>query len=553
MVPAGGEGECLKVIQVENGTLMDLVEVFLGLSRGFDVPAGAVVLISSASHVAAVGAAEYATDYVRASGQLRGAYAGSVSVLHGVSFLLGGTGNTAAIRAIAEVELWIKLTSTGNDTISATRAIFMESLTTSTDAHDTQIIIRLPTSQTNGEKCTFVSSGLGNLKTAADPISEEFENYLLTSLVDELNNLFPVGLDTDFICDRHIDLEVFDDSQMDRTALVLIGASHLRNIGKFFDQEAWKVFDLTTPGWRVTDDAVREKTAQVKDLANEIDLKEAVCVLQLYDNSVYLVGGPGGVRHLPVRDPEGCYHVDGRLLVADKQCVKDLTATLAPLLNVLGESKKLVLTPLARYWRSTCCEDTAHVSNYREKNFLPKLNMAISGLRDSIRDTLYIRRIQNFRVLCPNKMIGLGPRQADISDSEAKEFAELWGDNPVHPSTAAYRKMAHDLEADLLTPEARYTNPVRSGDRSPAKKLKPDDSLNRASWVNGCPAALPRRDSAGRKPRGNTFRGSTSSARPARGGPAPRGHYSHRGRGYAPRTGWPPRGGRSRGSRRGTW
>jgi hypothetical protein len=124
----------------------------------------------------------------------------------------------------------------------------MESLTTNTDAHDTQIILRLPTSQTNGEKCTFVSSGLGNLKTAADPISEEFENYLLTSLVDELNNLFPVGLDTDFICDRHIDLEVFDESHMDRTALVLIGASHLRNIGKFFDQEAWRVFDLTTPG-----------------------------------------------------------------------------------------------------------------------------------------------------------------------------------------------------------------------------------------------------------------------------------------------------------------
>ncbi len=37
MAPAGGGGECLKIIQVENGTLMDLVEVFLGLSRGFDM------------------------------------------------------------------------------------------------------------------------------------------------------------------------------------------------------------------------------------------------------------------------------------------------------------------------------------------------------------------------------------------------------------------------------------------------------------------------------------------------------------------------------------
>ncbi len=195
---------------------------------------------------------------------------------------------------------------------------------------------------------------------------------------------------------------------------------------------------------------MREKIAQVNDLASEIDLKEAVCVLQLYDNSVYLVGGPGGVRHLPVRDSAGRYHVDGRLLIADKAGIKDVTATLAPLLQELGGSKKLFLTPLARYWLSPCCADTDHVSNYREKNYLPKLNMAISGLRDYIRDSLFIRRIQIYRVLCPIKMVGLGPRQADISDSEAKEFAELWGDNPVHPSPAAYRKMANDLETDLM-------------------------------------------------------------------------------------------------------
>jgi hypothetical protein len=122
----------------------------------------------------------------------------------------------------------------------------------------------------------------------------------------------------------------------------------------------------------------------------------------LYDNSIYLVSGPGGVRHLPVRDSAGLYHVDGRLLVADKVGIKELTATLAPLIQELGGCKKLFLTPLARYWLSPCCEDSDHVSNYKEKNYLPKLNMAISGLRDYIRDSLYIRRIQNYRVLCPN-------------------------------------------------------------------------------------------------------------------------------------------------------
>jgi hypothetical protein len=183
--------------------------------------------------------------------------------------------------------------------------------------------------------------------------------------------------------------------------------------------------------------------------------------------------------------------------------------------------------------------------------------MAISGLRDYIRDSLYIRRIQNYRVLCPNKMIGLGPRQADISDSEAKEFAELWGGDPVHPSSSAYRKIASDLDADLMDKEARYTNPVKTSENASAKRQKTDDSLNRASWVRGCPAALPRRDSQPGKPNGNprgrVHRGSATYARPARGGHMPHGRFSLRGSGYASSTGWPPRSGRGRGWRRGSW
>jgi hypothetical protein len=66
LVPVGGEGECLKIIQVEYGSLTELVEVFLGLTREFDMPAGAVVLLSSPSHAAAVGTADYTAEFVRA-------------------------------------------------------------------------------------------------------------------------------------------------------------------------------------------------------------------------------------------------------------------------------------------------------------------------------------------------------------------------------------------------------------------------------------------------------------------------------------------------------
>jgi hypothetical protein len=66
--------------------------------------------------------------------------------------------------------------------------------------------------QTSTKKCTYISTSFGNRKTAAEPISEEFEKYLLSSLIEELNHLFPVDLATDLICDRYIDSDVFDEN-----------------------------------------------------------------------------------------------------------------------------------------------------------------------------------------------------------------------------------------------------------------------------------------------------------------------------------------------------
>jgi hypothetical protein len=60
-----------------------------------------------------------------------------------------------------------------------------------------------------------VSDGFGNLKTAAKPITEVEERTLLSLLIEELNNLFPLKLAEDFMSDRVID---DDNSGKPRTA-----------------------------------------------------------------------------------------------------------------------------------------------------------------------------------------------------------------------------------------------------------------------------------------------------------------------------------------------
>jgi hypothetical protein len=102
-------------------------------------------------------------------------------------------------------------------------------------------------------------------------------------------------------------------------------------------------------------------------------------------------------------------------------------------------------------------------------------------------------------------MIGVGQCRHEPSDKEAAKAAALWGSDPVHPTSAAYRLIAEQLEEDLRDEGARYTNPTRVV--QPKKKPRHDPSLERDGWVSGCSAALSRRDTA----HSTTPRGSVST------------------------------------------
>jgi hypothetical protein len=58
-------------------------------------------------------------------------------------------------------------------------------------------------------------------------------------------------------------------------------------------------------------------------------------ILQLFDNSVYQVGDPGGIRHLPAPDNHGRYNINGTLQVVDKAAIKEMTASLLPLIKAM--------------------------------------------------------------------------------------------------------------------------------------------------------------------------------------------------------------------------
>ncbi len=108
VIPVEGEGDCFKILLVENASLNDLTTVLLAALEGFTVPAGTVVLISSVSHLAEVGTAAYVEDLVRACKAVRVVYGNGITVMHGIPLLLSGLHCYSTIRSLLEIGTWYK-------------------------------------------------------------------------------------------------------------------------------------------------------------------------------------------------------------------------------------------------------------------------------------------------------------------------------------------------------------------------------------------------------------------------------------------------------------
>ena len=84
MLPSTGQGECIKIIRIEDGSPEELAKFFLETVKGFTIAAGTVCLISSASHLNWVGVADYIDNLVKAKRRISNCYGDGIIVAHGI-------------------------------------------------------------------------------------------------------------------------------------------------------------------------------------------------------------------------------------------------------------------------------------------------------------------------------------------------------------------------------------------------------------------------------------------------------------------------------------
>jgi hypothetical protein len=556
-------GECFKILRVEDAAPHELVDAFLEATKGFIVPAGSVVALSSASHLAWVGAAAYAQEYASARRRLLTAFNGGIEVIHGVPTLMGGISDSNGALALSDFYTWLSHCTAKRD-IFDTNTSFKHSLTHNT-VHDTGAEgLPLAPSAAAGSSSTPAAGTVTPLATVTYHLSmpsnldkKEFSIFemkhdissftsvkpadknetleLLDSFRLELNAKFSTELAPFVIADESVtsgsDTEA-EEGPYDGIRFIFIGGSHAARTAAAADNIGLDAVNLSVPGFRITSDSVENAAILLEDEVRRSD-KRTIVVFQIFDNNVYLAAQSDGSRSLPVRcKSDGTYHVPGRLELADHNLIKNLVNIATPLLRAAGECEKMILSPLPRYL-TPCCEDPTHLVNRKEKKaYLSMLGDGLGEIRDSLKDLIFGKKIRSFKVLFPVDLLG-----GDDPTVAATKIKSLL-DDPVHLSAAGYTDLCNAVAEAATTVDYN-----RSGEKQKKQQLLTQSRVfKRQSWVSEDDTLAKRNYGGSRGHRGWKHRGGHGGGR---GGPGGRGGYGGRnggGRGRGFRGGsrsWP--------------
>jgi hypothetical protein len=535
VLPPETDGECIKILRIEDGGVVELLNAFLEATKGFRIPAGTVIVIFSASRLSAIGTEAYATEFAEARFRLQRVVGDGIEMLHGFPILYTGTGNRALIKSILDLEHWvtscakgrdigksrkhcIKLTlgntlehfSAGNSQCTGTPVATVPASSADTPVASAIFPTRmmLPTLMKYGEKAIYESPIYVDIPLVIDAVSEVDERNMIDQLIQELNTSFMTEL-AECTVEREAEYSSEHSEALYGKRIVMIGASHTARLANAMEDMGAVVVDLSIPGWRITGDNVSSQVQQLTSVLSEEYEGETYIIYQLFDNSVFFSSNDD-IQELPYRGQDGKYHVPGKLVLADRDEFKRLFTEILPLLRSGLDHKKFILSPLLRYTVRACCRDPDHLTNKRDGDFLQNQVSSLTEIFSWLSAMAFTRRIRNFSVINPLEL--LGPEDDIVGFALA--VSQYYKEDPVHLTGAGYADLCSQL-VDRMSSE-----PLKRKTTGESKQLQPQQQIDwaarRSKWVRENDSDVHRADTGNARGRG--YRGRGRWPRRARGG-----------------------------------
>jgi hypothetical protein len=280
-----------------------------------------------------------------------------------------------------------------------------------------------------------------------------------------------------------------------------MGGSHAGRLASCLDDLKLSVADLSTPGWKITEEAVDILIEQLQKVLKEEPDTTCILVLQAFDSSVYFGTGTNGEKVAAIK-AGGRYHIPGDMQCVDRDGFKELFNILTPLLRAGGECRKVILTPLILYPTKPCCEDSGHLTNFRNR---VSMRTMLTESEEWSRNMAYFQRIREFTILTPHELLS-DAGEEESTKTSSRRLASYWNDDPVHMCTVGYAVMARQLAIKIAATGG--PKHVKSGgcaaNSSAATPGGKAGSGRRPSWVSTDEAVANRSDSVWGRGRGNS-------------------------------------------------
>jgi hypothetical protein len=476
----------------------------LDVFTGAQIKVGSLILISSVSHLAAVGTAAYAESLVRASKFLLTGFSDKVTVRPGIPVLLGGAGDSSLVRSLMELEDWANSLPSKEQCFPEARSAYKLSLENGGVGKAVQaekIVLQLPISLSTFEKKTVVSGPRLMLYNQIKAFDTFTEKLIIEALVAELNNKHGTDLATNLDFSRSAESATVDPEA--DPAVILVGNSHANYLATALAAAGYKSVVVEMRPWR-------PNSVTVKETKLELDVKLAstpnvvAVIFWCLDHAAFYSITEDSI--LPaVRDTGGHYHIHGALITAPSEMFTGSVKACSPLFSTPTTAKKILLSPLPRYWQNRCCEDTDHVSNLDDLDYENSLFTGLDGLRRIIKDTLFLNNIRDVAIYNTSQLCVSLEGSRTTSTDIRMALAIMWGEDAVHPSRDCYTSLAEHLRTTIN----QAAQPTATSSTASERPLK------RPRWLEteATNTVTPRDPSRGRG-RGGRGRGGRGLRRP---------------------------------------
>jgi hypothetical protein len=295
-----------------------------------------------------------------------------------------------------------------------------------------------------------------NILASINPLGYSKEKDLVTAIIAELREKLALDLDSSPSFERGLVLQVKVQTTVD---YLVIGGSNAMRLARALDGLGCSTCSVTKPGWWICN-GNPELLAK-----SAIEGQEpGTTILQLLDNSIFYAKSTDGSWTLPTQDEKGVFHMKGEVIVAGRDTQMEHFKALKPLFDVLDQRKTLLLTPIPRYVTGGCCSDPDHMVNRADLEYKTKIMQDLDAMKRNLKDFMFRDGRRSMKLFNPNvDLRGL------VED-------DIWGDDPVHPHSSVYAKVAAGIVkmAGELPGKRRRTNSLEAN-------VQPGSSRGRGS------------------------------------------------------------------------